>query len=63
MAGIRLAGLLNEIFTNAEVERIKHSVPPPVVLGGSENSFSPVKIDDVVNHIGEQVNVSTTIAS
>jgi len=63
MAGIRLAGLLNEIFTAKEVESIKHLVPPPVVLSGSDNSFTPVKIDDVQKHIGEQVNVSTTIAS
>jgi len=62
-AGIRLAGLLNQVFTNEVVLALGKSYPPPIVsTGGRSSMFPPVDLKDVSKHIGEQINVRATVA-
>ncbi|WP_432328037.1 S1/P1 nuclease [Mucilaginibacter sp. P25] len=62
-AGIRLAGLLNELFSKDYVAALSQSIPPPVIKSepGSK-AYPPVKLDEVSKHIGEEVNVIATVA-
>ncbi|WP_428329705.1 S1/P1 nuclease [Mucilaginibacter sp.] len=53
LAGIRLAGLLNQIFTGVNGKSpYKESYPPPVVKSGPGNIFPPVQLNEVSKHIG-----------
>jgi hypothetical protein len=59
-AGIRLSGLLNNIFANVTITITNNSYPPPVIVVGSEHAR--VELSDIANHIGEPINVTATVA-
>jgi len=59
-AGIRLAGLLNQIFAyRVSAVKDKRNYPPPVVLAGT--GVPGVELNEVAKHIGEHINVTGTV--
>jgi hypothetical protein len=57
-AGIRLAGLLNQIFADQNIAALGHATN----AAANTDGYAHVELNDVVKHIGEQVNVKGPVA-
>jgi hypothetical protein len=64
MAGIRLAGILNDIFKNQHIKITSVVLMPPPPIGNQPTAKAPVaKLEDVKNRIGQAVTVSGKVYS